>query len=412
MSEWVKSQLVEMGHEAPDMLVSFIMLMLSNNKSMTDIKTELVDLIGEEDSAAFTAALEAKLAPPKVEEKKKRGRPKKETTEAGEEEAEEAVKEVSKSERGRSAAADEKEGGGRKGRGANKALKPVSVGNIEPPTGDGGEDHDDDRRGKRGRRNDDREGDRRRDYRDDRHDGRDYRDRRDGGDSRRGRDDYHQRRGNTRSTPGSRGGGMPGINGNIEKMAEMAGFGGDVEGWMAAQQVLMANMMGMGGAMGGFGGAGRGSRGGRGGHDDSRGRGRGRGRGGRSEAPPPALDKASTQYVAPHVVEAQQAAKEEEERLKNEDIAAGKITERTHPAYAEDLTDGHVRGRGRGRGPSRGTGRGTRGRGPYTGRGFSGYTAPRGRGRGSYRGRGSAAFGDDPHAYVKSDMNTGLSSGR
>ena len=59
VSKWVYAQLVAQGQEdIPDMLINYILLMMSNNKSIPEIKEELVDLLGDEDSNTFCIALE------------------------------------------------------------------------------------------------------------------------------------------------------------------------------------------------------------------------------------------------------------------------------------------------------------------------------------------------------------------
>ena len=59
VSKWVYTQLQAQGQEdIPDMLINYILLMMSNNKSVPEIKEELVDLLGDEDSTTFCTALE------------------------------------------------------------------------------------------------------------------------------------------------------------------------------------------------------------------------------------------------------------------------------------------------------------------------------------------------------------------
>ena len=50
---WVTARLAEMNFEGADMLVNYVLLLIANEKSMSEITNELNELLGEEESATF-----------------------------------------------------------------------------------------------------------------------------------------------------------------------------------------------------------------------------------------------------------------------------------------------------------------------------------------------------------------------
>jgi hypothetical protein len=370
--------------------LNYILLMISNRKTVADIREELVELLGEDEAGQFTAALELEL---------KR-----------QQEQQQIVAE-------REAAFAPLDGSGAAGKAPAK----------DASSGQGG-------RGKRDRDEANHHArepnDRSRDTKDRRQDhdqtGKDKRMRGPiSGDDQAGHfpSSSSQRNPPSQPTSGAMGGMTMGAMGfnpaqmrqQMEAMAQMAGFA-SAEAMMAAQQQMLLSM-----AAGGRGFIHRGGGGGSGGSGGGRGRtGRGvgdgrlggRGFGGRNApaaAPAPTVfvpEKARS-YVAPHLQEAQKETKKEKaaakappaefvpKALDEATLASMSAEDRarhTHPAYADFDEDhepmGAYGGRGgRGRGgrgaPARGAGRGA---GWDSGRG-------RGRGRGAGRGWGDNASG-------------------
>ena len=362
VSKWVHAQLTSQGVEdIPDMLINYILLMMSNNKSIPEIKTELVDLFGDEESSKFCVGLESyykELGVGHSEAVRSAGsEPAPEaapaTAQAGAEDGEEEEAKPAKGQKGNTRAKaakketkhEKQSARQREERGGRNADK--GRGSILDRLGPGGKaggrdrsrsrDRNDDGRGGRGDRRGDRRdrdrdrGDRRDDRRDDRRSGRD-----------RDQDRGSDRRGG--GGEGRGGGGQPNpsdmqamLMTQMNMMAQMSGFP-TVDAMMAAQA-------GRGG-FGGRGGRGRGvgffPRGGgiAGGRGAGRGGRGGAGRGGSAEGggedvpKPVVLDKKDAQWVAPHIPEAEKAKKqaEKEATMSKEELEEDK-KRMAHPMY-------------------------------------------------------------------------------
>jgi hypothetical protein len=347
--------------------------MISNRKTVVEIREELVELLGEDEAGQFTAALETEL---------KRQQQQQHVVA----ERELAPAPVSGSDpEGKAPAKDASSGQGGRGKRDREEANP----HVREPN------------------------DRSRDTKDRRQDydqsGKDKRMHAHSGDDQAG----HFPSSSSQRNPPPRGamGGMMGAVGfnpaqmrqQMEAMAQMAGYA-SAEAMMAAQQQMLLSMAARGG---GFiprgGGSGRGRTG-----RSGDGRLGGRGFGGRnapvaSPAPTVFVPEKARSYVAPHLQEAQKETKKEKaaakappaefvpKALDEATLASMSAEDRArhmHPAYADFDEDHEPMGGYGGRG---GRGRGGRGA-PARGAGrATSWDAGRGRGRG--RGWGESASG-------------------
>lgn len=58
---WILRKLEEMSFESPEMLVNYVLLLISNEKTIAEIASELDELLGEEESAVFSKELEIEM---------------------------------------------------------------------------------------------------------------------------------------------------------------------------------------------------------------------------------------------------------------------------------------------------------------------------------------------------------------
>ena len=378
MENWVKQTIISMGQqEVPEMLVSYITLMIDNKKSISEIRDELVELLGDDESKLFADALDAKLN------------------------GGEAAQVVPKASSDPAAVVSK----------PSDNVKSTKSDESSDKRNRSRRDHDQSSRAERHERhgkvdNSSNERDRGVSKR-----GRDARDMIE--ESRASRGDFNrdkrsrqqsqqippnQRQQNPNPNPNGRidghgGGGGGGVRGsgnnlqqNMENMAQMSGFYNAQQMVAASQEMMLAMMSGqMSGGRGDgerFGGRGDGGRfGGRGGASQGRGAGRGfagrfdSGRGGRGRGHYAVVEKVPEKALNP------------EEKAQQESEAKARAA---HPMYADAVED-NMSGRGRGRG------RGGRGRGMVVGRGG--------------RGRGRVVINEDA-SYVRPDVNKGLNASR